>query len=95
MRPIQVTGVTGNSNPVPLDVYATASQTTVYLKSAGAPTIQVTYDNVFDTTIVPNWVAPPTAAANTIITLPQGTRAVRGTGMAPADVLSVSQQGIR
>lgn len=95
MRPVQITGVTGTSVPVPLDVYATGVQATVYLKSAGAPTIQVTYDNVFDSTITPNWVAPPVAAANTIITLPQGTRAVRGTGMVGADVLSVSQQGIR
>lgn len=94
MRPIQVTGVTGTSVPVPLDVYAPAGQAQVYLKSAAAPTIQVTLDNVFDSTVTPTWVAPAVATANTLITLPAGTRAVRGVGMITADILSVSQQGL-
>lgn len=94
MRPIRVTGVTGNSPPVPLDVYATGSNTLVNLESGAAPTIQVTNDNVFDLTVTPVWTAPAVATANTLITLPQGVRAVRGIGMIAADVLSVSQQGI-
>lgn len=94
MRPVRVTGVTGTSAPVPLDVYAPAAQAQVLLTSAGAPTLEVTLSNVFDLTIAPTWKAPPVATANTLVTLPQGTRAVRALGMVPADVLEVSQQAI-
>lgn len=94
MRPIRITGVTGNSVPVPLDAYATGATTLVNFITAGAPTLQVTTDNVFDSTITPTWVAPPTAAnANGQFTIPAGIRAVRGQGMVPADVLNVTQQG--
>lgn len=93
MRPIRVTGVAGTSAPVPLDTYAT-SGASAFLSSAGAPTLEITLDNVFDSTIVPVWFAPAAAAANAISVLPVGTRAVRGVGMIAADVLRVSQQGI-
>ena len=96
MRPVRVTGVTGNSVPVPLDVYSTGSQTVVDMQTAGAAVPQITADNVFDTTIVPTWHAAPTKDATTgLYFIPQGIRAVRGSGMAPADVLVVSEQGIR
>lgn len=90
MRPIRITGVTGNSVPVPLDVQATAGQTVVSLSGAGV--LQQTIDNVFDLTLTLNWVAPA-AAVNGLYTIPAGIRAVRATGMSVADVLVVSQQG--
>lgn len=93
MRPVRVTGVTGTSVAVPLDTYSPA-QATVFLESGAAPTIEVTLDNVFDSSITPKWSAPAVAAANTLITLQAGVRAVRGVGMIAADVLHVSQQGI-
>jgi hypothetical protein len=94
MRPVRVTGITGNSPPVPLDVYDT-SAATVILASAGAPALQITYDNIFDSTLTINWIAAPTPGPNVTSLMPLGTRAVRGTGMVPADVLTVSQQGLR
>ena len=94
MRPVRLTGVTGTSQPVPLDVYAPAGQAQVNLASAGAPTLEITVDNVFDLSITPVWKAPTVATANTLVVLPPGTRAVRGVGMIAADVLSVSQQGL-
>jgi hypothetical protein len=96
MRPIRVTGITGVSPPVPLDVYMTAGQTIVSFTTAGAPTLTVTSDDVFNLAITPKWVAPPTAAnANGQFTIPPGIRAVQGNGMVPADVLVVSQQGLQ
>lgn len=94
MRPVRITGITGISPPVPLDVYDT-SLATAFLASAAAPVLQITFDNVFDLSLTINWVAAPTPAANTVSTLPAGTRGVRATGMIPADVLTVSQQGLR
>lgn len=95
MRPVRVTGVTGTSVPVPLDVYATASTTVCIIESGGAgAALQGTLDNVFDTTITPVWVALA-GAINTVIAVPSGYRAVRATGLVPADVLVVSQQGLR
>lgn len=97
MRPIRVTGVTGTSPPVPLDVYA-EGQASVIVETGGAVTeIQGTLDNVFDLTLTPVWTALTTAGAgqNTPFLVPQGYRAVRATLMVPADVLVVSQQGIR
>jgi|HubBroStandDraft_2_1064218.scaffolds.fasta_scaffold02440_2 hypothetical protein len=93
MRPIRVTGITGNSPPVPLDVYATGATTQVSLSGAGV--LQQTIDNVFDLSLTINWVAPTAAAANGLYSIPAGIRAVRATGMAPADVLVVSQQGLQ
>lgn len=93
MRPIRVTGVTGNSPPVPLDVYAEGVQTLVNFVTAGAPTLQYTLDNVFDLTLAIQWVAAPAAVAG-VYTIPSGVRAVRGQAMVAADVLVVSQQGI-
>lgn len=91
MRPIRITGVTGTSVPVPLDVYSEGSQTIVSLSGAGV--LRQTIDNVFDPTITINWVAPA-AAVNGLYAIPAGIRAVSATGMSPADVLVVSQQGI-
>lgn len=92
MRPVRVTGVTGTSGWVPLDTYSPA-QASAYLASAGAPTLEITLDDPFASSPAPLGVPAPTPGANTISILPVGTRAVRGVGMIPADVLRVSQQG--
>lgn len=94
MRPIRITGVTGTSVTVPLDVYS-PSPALVTISSAGTPNIQITADDVFNSAITPQWETPsPAFAANTPYQLPYGTRGVRGTGMVGADIMSVSQQGI-
>lgn len=86
MRPVRVTGVTGTSGWVPLDVFSPASAR-VDLSGAGA--VETTTDDPFATT--------PTGKALTLTggsaAVPPGVRAVRGTGMSSADVLVVSQQG--
>ncbi len=97
MRPVRITGVTGTSVPVPLDVYA-ISQASAIIETAGTgEQMQYTLDNIFDTTITPQWInlGAAAAAANVTATAPVGTRAIRCTGMVPADVLTVSQQSIR
>ena len=93
MRPIRVTGVTGTSNPVPLDVYATSPA--IVNIATGAATIEITVSNVFDLTIVPVWALTPAFVIGTPYVLPMGARAVRGRGLVPADVMEVSQQSIR
>lgn len=59
MRPltIEVNGV-GNSPPVPLDVYQTPFNISLFVEVvAGAidATVQYTGDNVFDPSVVPQW----------------------------------------
>lgn len=95
MRPIRVTGVTGNSVPVPLDVYSTAPFDYVNFETAGAPTLQITISNPFDTAVAIAWKASPVADATTgLIAIPRGVRAVRGQAMVAADVLVVSPGGL-
>lgn len=95
MRPIRLTGVTGNSVPVPLDVYATGATTVVDMQTAGAAVPQITADDVFNVA-VPTWHPAPTKDATTgLYLIPAGIRAVRGSSMVPADVLVVSQQGLQ
>jgi hypothetical protein len=91
MRPIRITGVTGSTQWVPLDTYSPA-QATVYCNTA-AGAVQYTLDNVFDEDITPTPIAVTLGAEDTI-TLPAGARAVRATGLLPAELLIVSQQGI-
>lgn len=91
MRPVRITGVTGDSLPVPLDTYSPTTRTLVQLSGAGQ--LQYTIDNVFDLSIVPTWTNTPAAVDGAYLIEP-GVRAVRATGMAPADVLVVSQQGL-
>lgn len=90
MRPVVITGVTGTSAWVPLDTYSPALASVSSNQAALA--VEYTLDNVFDLSITPQVVAGVLAA--NILTLPAGTRAVRGTGMVPADRMIVSQQGI-
>jgi hypothetical protein len=90
MRPVVITGVTGTSAWVPLDTYSPY----VASVSSNQATLAVEYtlDNVFDLSITPQPVAGALVA--NILTLPAGARAVRGTGMVPADRMIVSQQGL-
>jgi hypothetical protein len=97
MRPVRITGVTGTSVPVPLDTYALSPASVVIETTGTGEQLQFTTDNVFDTTITAQWqnLGAAAAAASVATVAPMGARAVRCTGMVPADVLSVSQQGIR
>jgi hypothetical protein len=90
MRPVVITGVTGTSGWVPLDTYAPAPASVSSNQATLA--IQYTLDNVFDPAVTPQPVAGALVA--NILQLPQGARAVRGTGMVGADRMIVSQQGI-
>jgi hypothetical protein len=93
MRSVRVTGVTGTSQAVPLDVYSPARAGAIF-STAGTPALECTFDNVFDTSLTLVWDAV-TADADGRYQIPEGARAVRGTGMVGADILIVSQQGIQ
>lgn len=98
MRPVRVTGVTGTSAVIPLDVYSLAPGVQVALETSGTGAqMQYTPDNVFDSTITPVWfnLGSASAGANVIAQTSPGARAVRCTGMVSADTLVVSEQGIR
>lgn len=90
MRPCVITGVTGTSGWVPVDTYS-PDQAGVS-SNVAALAIEYTLDNVFDASVTPTPVAA--ALAGGFFQLPKGARAVRGTGMAPANIMTVSQQGI-
>jgi hypothetical protein len=90
MRTVRVTGVTGDSTWVPLDAYS-PNRASVQSNQATLA-IEITMDNVFDLSITP--LESPLALIDGFLELPVGTRGVRGTGMVPADVLVVSQQGL-
>jgi hypothetical protein len=97
MRPIRLTGVTGNSQAVPLDVYTIGTANAI-IESGTATTqqIQYTLDDPF--TIAAGslvWTNTATPGLNAAVAIPSGARAIRGTNMIPADTLVVSQQGIR
>lgn len=90
MRPVRITGVTGTSVWVPIDTYSPAAAGV----SSNVATLAVEYtmDNVFDLSITP--VPIVGVLVGGVLVLPVGTRAVRGTGMVGANVMTVSQQGI-
>lgn len=90
MRPVRTTGVTGTSNWVPLDTYSPARAGVSSNQATLA--IEYTFDNVFDTSVTAQAIAG--ALVGGVLALPEGCRAVRGTGMVGADVMVVSQQGI-
>jgi hypothetical protein len=96
MRPIRVTGVTGTSATVPLDVYCTSPASIVIESASNTAQVQYTLDDVFNAAITPAWInlvtANSTAAA---AQAPMGARGVRCTGMVSGDVLAVSQQSVR
>lgn len=90
MRPIRVTGVTGTSNWVPLDVYSPFQASVQLIGGAGA--VEYTLDNPFDSSVTPTGVSLTLTA--TVGTPPAGARAVRGTGMVSTDALMVSQKSM-
>ncbi len=97
MRPVRITGVTGTSVPVPLDVYDTSTASVAIETGAAGAQLQYTLDNVFDTTLTLKWenLGAAAAGADVVAQAPIGARAVRCTGMVAADTLVVSQQGLR
>ncbi len=90
MRPVRITGVVGTSQWVPIDAYT--PNRAVVTSTVAALAIEWTADNVFDASITPTPIAAALVAGS--FQLPEGARAVRGTGMAAPDVMTVSQQGI-
>lgn len=90
MRPVRITGVTGASGWVPLDTYSPSPASVT--SNVAALAIEYTMDNVFDSAVTPTAIAGVLASG--FLQLPMGARAVRGTGMVPANVMTVSQQGI-
>lgn len=98
MRPIRITGVTGTSQTVPLDVYCISPASVSIETAAAGAQLQYTTDDVFNAAITPVWFnlgAAAAAAPGVNAQAPAGARGVRCTGMISADVLSVSQQSLR
>jgi hypothetical protein len=97
MRPIRITGVTGTSVTVPLDVYCISPASVAIETAAAGAQLQYTLDDVFNPAITPAWFnlgAAAAAAPGVSAQAPSGARGVRCTGMIAADVLSVSQQSV-
>jgi len=95
MRPIRLTGIHGDSPPVPLDVYVTDSKTLARMEGEGS--IEMTLDDVFDLSINHVWLPAPMLAkapGSGLTDIPEGIRAIRGHDMEPSSVLVISQQGI-
>lgn len=100
MRQVTVTAdATGATPPVVLDQYITPFQVT-YSKT-GSGTVQATATDPFPkvngdfTTASFTWITAPTAAPNTATFLAQPYRAIRLTGGAEGDTLTVIQSGIK
>lgn len=89
MRPVRLTNIVGTSQWVFLDTYSPA-QASVSLTGAGA--VEFTLDNPFEASPAPVGIALTLVTGTAVV--PAGARAVRATGMAAPDVLTVSQQGI-
>lgn len=90
MRPVRITGVTGNSSWVPLDTYAESGASVQLVGGAGA--VQYTLDDPFNLAITPTGIALTLTSGGAAV--PPGARAVRATGLAATDVFNVSQQGL-
>lgn len=101
MRPITVTAdATGNTAPVVLDQYQDPAS--VSYSQTGAGTVQVTLSDPFPTNLVYSYVAPtfswstaPSTAPNATGFLGQPYRAIRLTGAAEGDTLTVVQAGVQ
>lgn len=95
MRPIRVTGVTGTSVVVPLDVYTIGTANAILeTGTPGTQQIQYTLDDVFNPAITPKWTNTTATGQNAAVAIPSGARGVQCINMIPADTLVVSQQGI-
>ena len=100
MRQVTVTADnTGATTPVVLDQYITPFQVT-YSKT-GSGTVEVTttdpYPKVNQDFVAASftWITAPTAAPNTATFLAQPYRAIRLSGGAQGDTLTVIQSGVK
>ena len=100
MRQTTVTAdADGNTPAVVLDQYITPFQVT-YAKS-GSGTVQVSATDPYPvvngdfTTASFTWISAPTSAPNTTTFLAQPYRAMRLTGAASGDTLTVIQSGVK
>jgi hypothetical protein len=100
MRQVTVTAnSSGDTSAVVLDQYITPFQVT-YSKT-GSGTVQVSatdpypYVNQDFTTASFTWISAPTSAPNTTTFLAQPYRAMRLTGGAEGDTLTVIQSGVK
>lgn len=100
MRQVIVTADdTGVTTPVVLDQYLTPFQVT-YSKT-GSGTVQVTatdpypLDNGNYVAATYTWITAPTSAPNTATFLAQPYRAIRLSGAAEGDTLTVIQAGVK
>ena len=100
MRQVTVTADnTGATAPVVLDQYITPFQVT-YSKT-GSGTVQVTATDPYPvvnqtfTAASFSWITAPTSAPNTATLLAQPYRAIRLTGGAEGDTLTVIQSGVK
>ena len=100
MRQVTVTAdATGDSTPVVLDQYITPFQVT-YSKT-GSGTVQVTATDPYPVqngnfvSATFTWVTAPTTAPNTATFLAQPYRAIRLSGAAEGDTLTVIQSGVK
>jgi hypothetical protein len=100
MRQVTVTAdATGVTTPVVLDQYIAPFQVT-YSKT-GSGTVEVTATDPYPvvnqnfTTASFTWITAPTTAPNTTTFLAQPYRAIRLTGGASGDTLTVIQSGVK
>jgi hypothetical protein len=100
MRQVTVTAdATGVTTPVVLDQYIAPFQVT-YSKT-GSGTVQVTATDPYPVengnfvSATFTWITAPTAAPNTATFLAQPYRAIRLSGAAEGDTLTVIQSGVK
>lgn len=100
MRQVTVTAdATGATTPVVLDQYITPFQVT-YSKT-GSGTVQVTATDPYPVengnfvSATFTWITAPTTAPNTATFLAQPYRAIRLSGAAEGDTLTVIQSGVK
>ena len=100
MRQVTVPAdATGASTPVVLDQYITPFQVT-YSKT-GSGTVQVTATDPYPVengnfvSATFTWITAPTSAPNTATFLAQPYRAIRLSGAAEGDTLTVIQSGVK
>ena len=100
MRQVTVTAdVTGSTDPVVIDQYQNPASVT-YAKT-GSGTVQVTVTDPYPvvnqdfTTASYSWITAPTGSPNAAGFLGQPYRAIRLTGGAQGDTLTVIQAGVK
>ena len=100
MRQVTVTAdATGVTTPVVLDQYITPFQVTY--TNSGSGTVQVTATDPYPVengnfvSATFTWITAPTSAPNTATFLAQPYRAIRLSGAAEGDTLTVIQSGVK